>query len=422
MKSRTWIEWQSENQDFWHETGAKIAWRNLAISVPALLLAFAVWQVWSVIAAQLPDVGFNYSERQLFALAALPGLTGALLRFPYTYVVPYIGGRNWTVISTGLLLFPAIGIGFAVQNPTTPFWVMALLAFTCGFGGGNFASSMVHISFLFPKHVKGTALGINGGIGNLGVSFVQLLAPLVISFGVFGIALGNTQKLADGREVWLQMAAWMWVIPITIVCILAWKYMDNLSGMQSSFSTQGAVLKDRKTLDMTLLYIMSFGSFIGFAAAFPLLIKYQFPLVNVFSYAFIGPLLGAAIRPLGGWLADKFGGAIVTRIVTLAMILAVLTVFYSLYVGSFLWFLLAFVSLFTFAGIGNGSIFGLIPQIYQTKEAAAVVGFTSAVAAFGGFFIPMGFGWNISEFGHIYYVLLVMLMFYSYCMYILRKY
>lgn len=392
-------KWDPENEQFWESEGKRHANRNLWISIPALLLAFAVWQIWSVVAVNLNDVGFNFSAGELFTLAALPGLTGATLRLIYTFVVPIFGGRNWTVFSTATLLIPTIGIGFAVQNPDTSFTTMAILAALCGFGGGNFSSSMANISFFYPKKAKGTALGLNAGIGNLGVSVVQFLAPLVVTIGIFGAFAGSPQELSNGAQVWMQNAAFIWVIPIILTVIAAMFGMDNLPGTKASVKEQAIIFKNKHTWIMTFLYIMCFGSFIGFSAAFPLLIRTEFPEVNALQFAFLGPLVGALARPLGGMISDKLGGARVTFWDVIVMIGSTFGVVYFLNAGNFTGFLLMFMLLFITTGIANGSTFAMIPHIFPPKEAAPVLGFTAAIAAYGAFFIPKIFGWSIETTG-----------------------
>lgn len=393
-------KWEPENEHFWETEGKKHANRNLWISIPALLLAFAVWQVWSVTAANLNDIGFNFTKAELFTLAALPGLTGATLRIFYTFLVPIFGGRNWTVISTASLLIPAIGIGIAVQNPNTSFITMAILAALCGFGGGNFASSMSNISFFYPKKAKGTALGLNAGIGNVGVSVVQFVVPIVITMGIFGAIGGEPQVLSDGSKIWVQNAAFVWVIPIILTVIAAMFGMDNLPGTKASFKEQAVIFKNKHTWVMTWLYTMCFGSFIGYAAAFPLLIKTEFPEVNAMQFAFLGPLVGALIRPVGGWISDKLGGAIVTFYDIIVMIAATGGVIYFYNQGNFTGFLIMFLILFVTTGIANGSTFRMIPFIFNNpKESAAVLGFTSAIGAYGAFLIPKIFGWSIDTTG-----------------------
>ncbi|MFN7251787.1 MAG: NarK family nitrate/nitrite MFS transporter [Anaerobacillus sp.] len=392
--------WEPENEQFWEAEGKRHAKRNLSISIPALLLAFAVWQIWSVTAASLNDIGFNFTKSELFTLAALPGLSGATLRIFYTFVVPIFGGRNWTIISTASLLIPAIGIGLAVQNPETSFMTMAILAALCGLGGGNFASSMANISFFYPKKAKGTALGLNAGIGNLGVSTVQFVAPLVVTMGIFGAVAGNPQVLPDGSHIWVQNAAFVWIIPIILTVIAAIFGMDNLPGSKASIKEQAVIFKNKHTWIMTFLYVMCFGSFIGYSAAFPLLIRTEFPDVNALQFAFLGPLVGALIRPLGGWVSDKVGGAIVTFIDIIVMIFATLGVLYFYNQGNFTGFLIMFLILFVTTGIANGSTFRMIPFIFSNqKEAAAVLGWTSAIGAYGAFLIPKIFGWSIDTTG-----------------------
>ncbi len=391
-------KWESEDQEFWKTEGKAIANRNLWISIPALLLAFAVWQLWSVVAVNLNSAGFNYAPEQLFTLAALPGLTGATTRFLYSFTVPIFGGRNWTVLSTASLLIPVVGIGLAVQNPETSFTTMAILAAFCGLGGGNFASSMSHISFFFPKKVKGTAMGLNAGLGNLGVSTVQFLAPLVITVGIFGSLGGAPQILMKNgieQHVFLQNAAFIWVIPIILSTAAAFWGMNNLATAKASVREQLVVLKRKHTWLMSWLYTMCFGSFIGFSAAFPLLIKTLFPEVNALQLAFLGPLVGAASRPVGGWLGDKFGGARMTTLCIIAMIGAALGAIFFINSNSFVGFFIMFLLLFITAGIANGSTFRMIPIIFPPKEAAAVLGITSAIAAYAAFFIPKSFSWSL---------------------------
>ncbi|WP_274388736.1 NarK family nitrate/nitrite MFS transporter [Paenibacillus antri] len=396
--------WEPENAAFWAEQGKKVANRNLWISIPALLLSFAVWQLWSVVAVNLNTIGFAFTTDQLFTLAALPSLVGATLRIFYSFLVPIVGGRNFTILSTGTLLIPAIGIGLAVQDTTTSFTTMVVLAALCGFGGGNFASSSANISFFYPKRVKGGALGMNAGLGNLGVSVVQFLAPVVITMSLFGGLGGDSQTMVkNGVEsvVWMQNAAFVFVVPIVLTMIAAFFGMNNLATAKSSMREQFVVFKRKHTWIMSFLYTMSFGSFIGYSAAFPLLMKTQFPEINPLQYAFLGPLVGALIRPVGGWLSDKLGGAKVTFYDVIAMIAATFGVIYFMNAGSFAGFLTMFMVLFVTTGIANGSTFRMIPVIFgkNPKEGAAVLGFTSAIGCYGGYFIPKTFGMSIEATG-----------------------
>jgi NNP family nitrate/nitrite transporter-like MFS transporter len=421
--------WEPETPSFWQNTGKATAARNLWISIPALLLAFAVWMVWSVVVVNLPNIGFTYSNNQLFWLTALPGLSGATLRIFYSFMVPIFGGRRWTAISTGSLLIPAIGIGLAVQDVNTGYPTMLILALLCGFGGGNFASSMANISFFYPKASKGFALGMNAGLGNLGVSVVQFVVPLVITFAVFGAWGGDSLtwvKNGVSKEMWLQNAGFIWVPFIALSTLLAWFGMNDLASAKASFSEQAVIFKRKHNWLMCWLYTGTFGSFIGYSAAFPLLIKIQFPDVNPLDYAFLGPLVGALARVAGGVISDKLGGARVTLWSFLLMIGAVLGVLYFMpqagegvhTAGSFNGFFWMFMLLFAGTGIGNASTFRMIPVIFLTehqraaagkgkaaqeqaivdanKEGAAVLGFTSAVAAYGAFFIPKSYGTSIA--------------------------
>jgi NNP family nitrate/nitrite transporter-like MFS transporter len=313
-------------------------------------------------------------------------------------------------------------MGFAVQDPSTPYSVFVIIALLCGFGGGNFASSMSNISFFYPKAQQGTALGLNAGLGNLGVSAMQFLVPLVIGFGLFGAVGGKPQELADGSQLWLQNAGLIWVPLIAAVTLAAWFGMNDLASAKASFAEQAVIFKRKHNWLMCWLYLATFGSFIGFAAAFPLLIKTSFPEVTALKFAFLGPLVGALVRPLGGWVADKLGGARVTLWNFVLMIAAVFGVIAFLpqngQGGNFYGFLAMFMLLFVTTGIGNGSTFRMIPVIFRTlherlsagkgaaareqalkaagKESAAVLGFSSAIGAFGAFFIPKSFGSSIA--------------------------
>jgi MFS transporter, NNP family, nitrate/nitrite transporter len=418
-------QWEPETPAFWQTKGKATANRNLWISIPALLLAFAVWMVWSVVVVNLPNIGFQYSTNQLFWLAGLPGLSGATLRIFYSFMVPIFGGRKWTTISTASLLIPAIGIGFAVQDPTTSYPTMLILALLCGFGGGNFASSMANISFFFPKAQKGYALGMNAGLGNLGVSVVQFVVPLVITAAVFGGLGGDPQVWAKAgvtKQMWLQNAGFIWVPFIAMTTVAAWFGMNDLASANASFADQAVIFKRKHNWLMCWLYLGTFGSFIGYSAGFPLLMKSQFPDVNPLQFAFLGPLVGALSRVAGGWVSDKLGGAVVTFWTFIAMIAAVVGVIFFLphagTSGNFWGFFWMFMMLFAGTGVGNASTFRMIPVIFLTerqraaagkgapaqaqaiteanKEAAAVLGFSSAVAAYGAFFIPKSYGTSIA--------------------------
>jgi NNP family nitrate/nitrite transporter-like MFS transporter len=434
-------DWRPEDPHFWGSTGKQVATRNLWISIPALLLAFAVWMVWSAVTVRLNSIGFTFTNDQLFWLAALPGLSGATLRIFYSFMVPIFGGRRWTALSTASLLLPALWMGFAVQDTSTTYSVFVIIALLCGFGGGNFASSMANISFFYPKSQQGTALGLNAGLGNLGVSVMQFSVPLVIGVGLFGAVGGQAQELGEGSQLWLQNAGFIWVPFIIAVAVVAWFGMNDLSSAKASFSEQAVIFKRKHNWLMCWLYLATFGSFIGFAAGFPMLIKTQFPGVDPLQFAFLGPLVGALVRPLGGWLADKLGGARVTLWNFVLMIAAVFGVLAFIPVagteGNFYGFLAMFMLLFVTTGIGNGSTFRMIPVIFRTlhergsigqtaavneqaiknagKEAAAVLGFSSAVAAYGAFFIPKSFGTSMALTGGPQMALYVFIGFYVSC-------
>ena len=303
MNAEPLTRWEPENPAFWARRGERIARRNLWISVLALTLSFAVWMVWSVVVVNLPHVGFRFSTNQLFWLAALPALCGATLRIFYAFMVPMFGGRVWTTVSTASLLLPALGIGFAVQDPETTYPTLLLLALLCGLGGGNFASSMANISFFFPASQKGVALGLNAGLGNLGVSVAQFVVPLVIVGSLFGAISGTPQMWSgpgETREIWLQNAGFVWVPAIAMAALAAWFGMNDIPGARASFAEQAVIFVRKHNWLMSWLYLGTFGSFIGHAAGFPLLLQTAFPEVEATQYVFIGPLIGALIRPLGG--------------------------------------------------------------------------------------------------------------------------
>lgn len=437
-RGRTLAEWRPEDETFWKDRGHAIAARNLWISIPCLLLAFSVWMVWSVVVARLPAIGFEYTTDQLFWLAALPGLSGATLRIFYSFMIPIFGGRLWTTLSTASLLLPAIGIGLAVQDPDTSYLVFLVLALLCGFGGGNFASSMANIAYFFPKKTKGNALALNAGLGNLGVSVMQFVVPIVITIGVFGAIGGGPQELADGSRLWLQNAGFVWVPFIVVSVIAAWFGMNDIADAKASLSNQLTILQRKHNWIMCVLYTGTFGSFIGYSAGFPLLMKTQFPEVNVLQYAFLGPLVGALSRAATGWISDRYGGGRVTFWVFLGMAIAVFGVLQFLPqddgAGNFWGFFSCFMALFFLTGVGNASTFQMIPSIMQQEiprlrpdigeadthrqaemESAAIIAFTSAIAAYGAFFIPKAYGTSISMTGGPAAALWCFLIFYVVC-------
>ena len=437
-RGRALTDWRPEDKKFWNDSGHAIATRNLWISIPCLLLAFSVWMVWSVVVAKLPAIGFDYTTDQLFWLAALPGLSGATLRILYSFMIPIFGGRLWTTVSTASLLLPALGIGTAVQNPGTSYLVFLALSLLCGFGGGNFASSMANIAYFFPKKTKGNALALNAGLGNLGVSAMQFVVPIVITIGVFGAIGGGPQELGDGSQLWLQNAGYIWVPFIVVSVIAAWFGMNDIADAKASLSNQLTILQRRHNWIMCVLYTGTFGSFIGYSAGFPLLTKTQFPEVNVLQYAFLGPLVGALSRAATGWLSDRYGGGRVTIWVFLGMAVAVFGVLQFLPQdsgdGNFWGFFFCFMALFFLTGVGNASTFQMIPSIMQQEvprlypeidkadthrqaemEGAAIIAFTSAIAAYGAFFIPKAYGTSIGMTGGPAAALWLFLVFYVAC-------
>lgn len=435
-------DWRPEDPAFWTGGGRRVANRNLAISIPALLLAFAVWMMFSVVTVSLPKIGFSFSTDQLFWLTALPGLSGATLRIFYAFMVPVFGGRRWTAISTASLMIPAAWLGLAVQDPGTPFWHFVAIAILCGLGGGNFASSMSNISFFFPKARQGYALGMNAGLGNLGVSATQFVIPLVISLSLFGAVVGGPQTVAGGRTLYLQNAGFIWLPFLLVSAVAAWFGMNDLANAKSSFAEQAVIFRRKHNWLMCWLYVGTFGSFIGYSAGFPMLTKTLFPEVDVLKFAFLGPLVGALARSLGGALADKLGGALLTFWVFALMIATVFGVVHFLPdaggSGDFHGFLAMFMALFVLTGIGNASTFRMIPVIFSTLqertlganasvekkavamrragiESAAVIGFSSAVGAYGGFFIPKSYGSSIALTGGPQAALYVFVVFYAIC-------
>ncbi len=396
-----WIDgWNAEDAAFWIAEGRGIARRNLGWSIFAEFLGFIIWQLWSIVVVMLPAAGFDLTSSQSFWLISLPSLVGATLRFPYTFMVAIFGGRNWTIVSAGLLLIPAVLLGIVVSNPDTPFGVLLLVAALGGVGGGNFASSMANITYFFPQKEKGWALGLNAAGGNLGTSVAQFAVPIVVTVGA-------------GATLNISLAGWMWIPLILVAMFGAWRYMDNLSSAKADFAGSAAALREPHLWIMAVLYIGTFGSFIGFASVFPKLIADQFPTFSTIqvgqaavSLAFLGALVGSLARPYGGRLADRFGGARVTVCAFAVMALGALTLVWTLPLHSFPVFLAVFLVLFAATGVGNGSTYRMIPSIFaarsvakgyqagsveatrMTRKSAAALGLISAIGAYGGFLVP----------------------------------
>src|SRR6201986_109459 len=433
QQNTTWIsEWKPEDETFWKSTGKVIARRNLIWSIVAEHIGFSVWLIWSIVATKLPQAGFHYTTDQVFQLVALPGLIGALMRFPYTFAVTTFGGRNWTIFSASVLFIPTLALAYFVSHPETPFWLMLLVASFASLGGGNFASSMANISFFYPDRMKGWALGLNAAGGNIGVSSVQLLTPILMGLGIINLYQAN--PVGGG---YLQNAGLMWVLPIAIAVFGAIFFMNNLTTAKSSIKNQLAIVKRKHTWIMSFIYIGTFGSFIGYSAAFPLLIKTQFPQVTI-AVAFLGPLVGSLSRPLGGLLADKIGGAILTFWNFIAMAAATIGVLYFVGIKDFTGFLVMFLILFVTTGVGNGSTYRMIPSIFREEnlrkatgtgdagppmalttpriESGAAVGFIGAIGACGGYFIPSGFWQSVALTGGPQLALVVYFSFYACCL------
>ena len=493
--------WNPDDSSEWESTGKAIANRNLWISIPSLLSGFAVWLMWGIITVQMLNTGYGgFDKSQLFTLAAIAGLSGATLRIPSTFFIRLAGGRNTIFLTTSLLILPALGLGMALSNPDTPFWTFQVLALLSGFGGGNFASSMSNISFFFPKKIQGYSLGMNAGLGNFGVTTMQIVIPLVMTLAVLGnptelqISSGTLiGKISAGTDTYLQNAGYVWLIILIPLAIASWLGMNNIieehvspkigstlgafikiivmlilglataafglwlmlpevaygSGLMVSkwvalpiiialtvfllkflplgvdykegLKRQYKIFKNKHTWAMTIIYVMTFGSFIGYAATLALSIKVIFGFQHIMvdgvmkhnavnpngpsalTYAWMGAFVGALIRPLGGIIADKIGGAKVTQIISGVMVLSALGVAYFMkqaYASAtpeeFFWpFLILFVVLFAMTGLGNGSTFRTISQVFNKEQAGPVLGWTSAVAAYGAFIIPKVFGEQI---------------------------
>ncbi|MFC4215791.1 MFS transporter [Pseudophaeobacter arcticus] len=507
-----------EDESYWASTGKAIATRNLWISIPSLLCGFAVWLYWGIITVQMINLGFSFEKSELFTLAAIAGLTGATLRIPSTFFIRIAGGRNTIFFTTALLMIPAVGAGIALQNPDTPLWQFQVLAFLSGIGGGNFSSSMSNISFFYPKKVQGYALGMNAGLGNFGVTTMQIVIPLVMTFGLFGgepMILENTSgtligKIPAGTETYIHNAGYVWLLLLIPLAFAGWFGMNNIRDEDVSpdipspvgaFSTitfmlligfvtaaiglwlmlpakvggsgfmvskwivlpivialtvfllklipgqvgqnltrQYRIFGNKHTWAMTVIYTMTFGSFIGYSAALALTIKVVFGFQHLMvdgvmthdtvnangpsalMFAWMGPFIGALIRPVGGMIADKLGGARVTQWISFVMVGSALGVAYFIqaaYASAtpeqyFIPFLGLFLILFAATGIGNGSTFRTIAVAFNKEQAGPVLGWTAAVAAYGAFIIPKVFGEQMKA-GTPEYALYGFAVFYAVC-------
>jgi MFS transporter, NNP family, nitrate/nitrite transporter len=513
-------DWRPEDETFWNSTGKKVAYRNLWISVPALLCGFAVWGMWGIITVQMLNLGFPFTQAELFTLTAIAGISGATMRIPASFLIRLAGGRNTIFLTTAMLLAPAIGTGIVLQHKDWPLWAFQLMALWSGVGGGNFASSMSNISTFFPKRLQGTALGLNAGLGNFGVTTMQIVIPLVMTVGLFGAFGGEPMtlakdsgwifgKIAAGTPTWIQNAGFAWVLSLVPLSVLCWWGMNNLKTvspatgnplvafakitylytlafvpaifmlylylpkptglgllsmwvaipldvllalgmmklaafgeMKEGVKKQFAIFGNKHTWSLTALYIVTFGSFIGFSMALPLAITVIFGFQHIpdangvmqhalknpnapsaLTYAWIGPFVGAAVRPLGGWISDKVGGSIVTQVISVVMAVASVWVGYVMMqaYGSatpeqyFPMFLGLFMVLFFASGIGNGSTFRTIGVIFDRTQAGPVLGWTSAIAAYGAFIAPVVIGAQIKA-GTPQYAMYGFAIFYAVCL------
>lgn len=510
--------WNPEEPGFWDSEGKRVANRNLWISIPCLLLAFAVWQMWGMITVQMLNLGFPFTETQLFTLTAIAGLAGATLRIPASFMIRIAGGRNTVFLTTALMIVPCVGAYFALQSQETPLWVFQLLAFLSGIGGGNFAASMSNISTFFPKRQQGLALGLNAGLGNFGVTTMQILIPLVMTAAVFGLLSGDPMplerssgtligRIEAGTDTWIQNAALLWALLLIPASAAAWFGMNNLrtvtpepgnpmsafvkilglygvgflaaaiglylflprpvglgvlnmwvalpltivltlglmklipGQVRENLNRQFTIFRDRHTWSMTVLYIATFGSFIGFSAALPLSIEVIFGYMmqvqpdgsiervpnpegpSALTYAWIGPFIGALIRPVGGWISDRIGGSIVTQAISAVMVIASAAVGYVMMLayGSespqdyFPAFLALFLVIFAASGIGNGSTFRTIGVVFNAELKGPVLGWTSAVAAYGAFIAPRVIGDQVGA-GTPEYAMYGFAVFYALCL------
>lgn len=398
----TWLtKWDPEDNKLWETEEKKIAWRTLWVTTIALTLSFATWFMMSAIVTKLPGIGFKFTQDQLFWLAAMPGLAAGTLRIVHTFLIPIYGTRHTITVSTFIKLLPCVGIGLAVMDTSTPFWVFMALALTAGFGGGDFSSFMPSTNLFFPKRLKGTALGIQAGIGNFGVSLAQFMTPVMLGIATYGAAETftkvnpKTKEVLGTSEIYLQSAAF-WYVPLLIIMTLACWWVLKSVPVKASFKEQLDIFKDKHTWFCTITYVMTFGTFSGLSAAFPMMMKSLYGnfegAPDPLKFAFYGPLIGSASRVLFGFVSDKTGGAILTTITGLGLIagavmMATMGLVAPTSMDSFPMFVTVMFGMFFFAGIGNAATFRQYPIIFQhnPRQAAGVIGWTAAIAAYGPF-------------------------------------
>ena len=405
-------DWRPEDPIFWEHTGKRIAWRTLAITTISLVFAFATWFVMSAIVVRLPGIGFKFTEMQLFWLTAMPGLAGGTLRLVNMFLIPIFGTRKVVAIATLAKVLPCLGLGFAIMNPQTPFWVFLVLAFLVGHGGGTFSSYMPSTSLFFPKRLLGTALGIQAGIGNFGVSLAQFVTPWIITSAVMGGIFGSAQtfvKNGKSSPLWLQNAVFWYVPFLLMTAVVAWFLLRSVP-VKASFREQLDIFGNKHTYFCTITYIMTFGAFSGLAAVFPLLINTVYGKFDgapdPLKYAFLGPLIGSAMRVLAGPLTDRFGGAIFTQLCGLGLIAGAAVLGFGglltpASLDQFPMFVGVMLAMFFFTGVGNAATFRQFPVIFShsPRQAAGVIGFTAAIAAYGPFLFSTFIGKSKSAFG-----------------------
>jgi MFS transporter, NNP family, nitrate/nitrite transporter len=381
-------------------TDAALAWRTLAISAVSLALAFAVWFMWSAIAVKLNDAGFGLTKNQLFWLTATPVILGSLLRIPYGLIVSRFGSRVSYAAVTLLLLVPALGTGFAVRDPGTPYWVLLFWSAVTGIAGANFATSMATVTLWFPKQLQGSALGING-LGNLGVTIAQFTIPLVIGFSLLGASQPSTGGATT--PIHLENAAFVWV-PIILVCTAAiWFGTRDYPAQSQSLASQLVAGKRLHTWVLSTLYFLTFGCFVAMGASLPLIIKEVFAKApggapNPLLFAPWAAAIATLMRPAGGWLADKFGAGLITSISIATMAIGGFSLSAFLDPESFTGFFAVVLVICAASGLGNGSVFKIIPLVLP-KEAGAAIGIVSCLGALGGFVPPLLLGWTMASFG-----------------------
>ncbi len=430
---KTWLSrWEPENPEFWESAGKALAWRTLWVTTFSLTLCFITWFVVSALVVRLPQVGFELTTSQLFWLAAMPGLAGGTLRIIWAFLPPVVGTRHLVTFSNLLLLIPLLGWAWAVQNVDTPYWVLMLLAFLAGVGGGNFSGFMPSTSYFFPRRLVGTALALQAGLGNFGVSVVQFVTPWIIGFALLGPLLGDPQTLTRAgvsTPVWLQNALLIYVPFVLLGSLLAWNLLKSVP-IRANLAEQFDIFRDKHTWFQTSLYIMTLSSFTGFSATFPLLIKTAYGgfegAPDPLAFAFLGPLVGSLSRIVAGPLTDRHGGAFWTQISGLGLLFSAIGVTFFLRPDSladFPWFVTFMLLLFFFAGIGNASTFKQMPMIFEPRKAGGVIGWTAAIAAYGPFVVSVLMGAAIASTGSaiaffigaaIFYALNVALNWYYY--------